>query len=318
MELGDKVLKGHIRSIGKAISCIENNRPEKEQLIDYLYPFCGKAEVIGVTGSPGAGKSTLVDKLIKRERKLGKKVGIIAVDPSSPFSGGAILGDRLRMQNHASDDDVYIRSMASRGHLGGIATATADAIKIFDAAGFDLIIIETIGVGQTEIEVMDLADLVLLVLVPGMGDEIQALKAGIMEIGDIYVINKKDHDGAQKLYAEVEYVLNINQSENDKEKNPIILTSANLDEGIDDLVKCYRDYFKYIRCNNILEEKRKKRIVNEINHIFTEKIISEVNQFLHIEKKINQWVKNILHEKVGPYTLINKKIEQFIKEFKEQ
>ncbi|RKY55834.1 MAG: methylmalonyl Co-A mutase-associated GTPase MeaB, partial [Candidatus Neomarinimicrobiota bacterium] len=232
--LAYRVLKKEIRAIARSISLIENNMdPEgKETLIDYLHPHCGNAVVWGITGPPGAGKSSLLDRFIEIIRNNGKTVAVIAVDPSSPFSGGAILGDRLRMQKHATDDGVFIRSMASRGHLGGVAGATADAIKIFDAAGFDYIVIETIGVGQTEIEVVELADIVLLVLVPGLGDEIQAMKAGVMEIGDIFIINKKDIDGADRLRAEVEYVLSLKESNNTGFSHPISMSSATLNEGI--------------------------------------------------------------------------------------
>ena len=180
IELAENVVKGQSRAVARAISWIENDHKMKEPLIDQIYPYCGSAFVWGITGPPGSGKSSLVDHLIFRMRAVGKKVAVIAVDPSSPFSGGAILGDRIRMQKHATDEGVFIRSMASRGHLGGVSGSTADAIKILDAAGYDLILIETIGVGQTEIEVMELSDVVLLVLVPGLGDEIQALKAGVM------------------------------------------------------------------------------------------------------------------------------------------
>ncbi|HHJ53793.1 MAG TPA: methylmalonyl Co-A mutase-associated GTPase MeaB, partial [Caldithrix abyssi] len=195
----ERILNGDTRAVARAISWIENEHPEKEQLIDALYPHAGRAAVWGITGPPGSGKSSLVNLIIKIQRAKGKKVAVIAVDPSSPFSGGAILGDRIRMQNHATDTGVFIRSMASRGHLGGIAGATADAIKVLDAAGFDLILIETIGVGQTEIDIVGLSDLVLLVLVPGLGDEIQALKAGVMEIGDVFIVNKSDKADADRV-----------------------------------------------------------------------------------------------------------------------
>ncbi|MCF6335614.1 MAG: methylmalonyl Co-A mutase-associated GTPase MeaB, partial [Spirochaetales bacterium] len=215
MELIKRITRGNTRAIARGISVIENNSDTKEELIDGLYPFTGKAQIIGITGPPGAGKSTIVDRIIQFERNNNKKIAVIAVDPSSPFSGGAILGDRLRMQTHATDPGVFIRSMASRGHLGGISAATSGAIKVFDAAGFDTIIIETIGVGQTEVEVIELADLIILTLVPGMGDEIQAMKAGIMEIADLFLVNKSDIDGADRLKSEIEYMLMLGP-ENDK------------------------------------------------------------------------------------------------------
>ena len=206
------VLAGELRAVARAISLVENRDPQATSLVDRLYPHTGRAVLIGVTGSPGSGKSTLVDRLIAREREAGRTVAVIAVDPSSPFTGGAILGDRLRMQDHAADPGVFIRSMASRGSLGGLTAAAGDAVRVLDAAGYDTVLIETIGVGQTEIDVVELADLVLLVFMPGAGDEIQALKAGVMEIGDIYVINKDDLPGAKKLRLEVEYVLSLGGS----------------------------------------------------------------------------------------------------------
>lgn len=310
IKLAESVLKGDIRAVARAISWIENDRLEKEELIDTIYPYCGHSLVWGITGPPGAGKSTLLDKLIEQERRGGKRVAIIAVDPSSPFSGGAILGDRLQMQKHATDDGVFIRSMASRGHLGGVAGATSDAIKVLDAAGYDLIAVETIGVGQTEIEIVELSDLVLLVLVPGLGDEIQAMKAGIMEIGDIFVINKMDREGAMKLRAEVDYVL----AEHPEDKNPIVMTSALLNEGISDLMTAIDDYIQKMSSSGQLEEKRKRRLKEEIRRTISEKIRIAVSNYLNIEKNIDEWVDCILQKKHRPYTLINEKIKLFLQE----
>lgn len=312
MELIEKVLAGDIRSIAKAISLVENNLPQKEEFIDAIYPKCGNATVWGITGPPGAGKSTLVDKLIEQELQKGKKVAVIAVDPSSPFSGGAVLGDRLRMQSHATNPNVFIRSMASRGHLGGVAGNTTDAVRVLDAAGYDLIIIESIGVGQTEIEIIEIADIVLLVLVPGMGDEIQAMKAGVMEIGDIYVLNKKDHDGIDKLEAEVQYMLSLKDA--DGQTNPIVKTSAVENDGITELVEEIENYFNLIKRNNKLLGKRKKRIREEINQILSSKIMNAIHEYLETDKNINQWAEKLINGEISPYSFFNEKIKKFIKE----
>ncbi len=299
----------------RAISWIENDNENKEELIDTLYPHVGKAMVIGITGPPGSGKSSLTAHLIERERKMGNKVAVIAVDPSSPFSGGAILGDRLRMQKHAVDEGVFIRSMASRGHLGGVAGSTGDALKVLDAAGFDTIIIETIGVGQTEIQIIEMTDLVLLVLVPGMGDEIQALKAGVMEIGDIFVINKSDKDDAPKLRAEVEYVLHLKHEASNAPINPIVMTSAKNNEGIDDLVSTIYNYFGDMKGSGQLAGKRKKRIAGEIRSIISGKVFEEVKELLDIKNRLENWVDEIYSKKQSPYSLINRKFKSFKREY---
>ena len=199
------------RSLAKLISKIENNRSGYEDDLMSLYKENSETVTIGITGPPGAGKSSLTDRIIKEYRNLGKTVGVVAVDPSSPFSGGAILGDRIRMSDHASDPGVFIRSMGSRGSLGGLAPATIDVLNLMKSVGFDVLIVETVGVGQSEIDVMSIADTVLLVLVPGLGDDIQALKAGIMEIADIFVVNKADKDGKEKLIAEISMIINLNK-----------------------------------------------------------------------------------------------------------
>lgn len=313
--LDEKVLKGDIRGIARAISWIENDSDNREILIDALYPHTGNAVVWGITGPPGAGKSSLLDHLIQAERRRGKKVGVIAVDPSSPFSGGAILGDRLRMQKHATDPGVFIRSMASRGHLGGVAGATGDAIKVLDAAGFDLIIIETIGVGQTEIDIMELSDVVLLVLVPGLGDEIQALKAGVMEIGDVFVINKSDKDEAMKVKAEVEYVLGIKYMDNPADQNPVVMTSAMHKQGIPELTEAIDHYVAKITENGTLKQRRKNRIAGEINRIFTAKINKQVCHYLEFDRHMDTLVESVFQRKVSPYRLINRKLTTFLKEY---
>ena len=316
IELAENVIKGQNRAVARAISWIENDHELKESLIDQIYPYCGNAIVWGITGPPGSGKSSLADHLIIRMRALGKKVAVIAVDPSSPFSGGAILGDRIRMQKHATDEGVFIRSMASRGHLGGVSVATSDAIKVLDAAGYNLILIETIGVGQTEIEVMELSDVVLLVLVPGLGDEIQVLKAGIMEIGDVFVINKSDRDDADKVRAEVDYMLEFKEQNENSVANPIVMTSAKLNEGIEQLMQDTEKYLHEITLKGLLESRRKSRIYSEINRIMTGKIEDELKVFIAKKEKINTWIEKVYQKKCSIYSLINRNFKAFVKEYK--
>ena len=234
--LAANVLAGDPRAVARAISLVENELPAGEALIGELFQRTGRAYIVGVTGPPGAGKSTLVDRLTVDARSRGERVGIIAVDPSSPFTGGALLGDRVRMQAHASDDGVFIRSMATRGHLGGLARATGDAILVLDAAGYDLVMVETVGVGQDEVEIVQAADVAIVVLVPGAGDEVQALKAGIMEIADIFVVNKADREGADRLAAEIESMLSLRPSVAGEWRPPVIKTEATKGTGIPDLV----------------------------------------------------------------------------------
>ena len=231
-----QIRAGDVRAISRAVSAIENRTGEAESLLKELFPYTGRALRIGVTGAPGTGKSTLVDKLAAHYRSQKKSVGIIAVDPSSPFTGGAILGDRIRMQGHAADEGIFIRSMATRGYLGGLAQATGDATLLLDAAGKDVILIETVGVGQGEIEIVRLADCTLVVLVPGMGDDVQNLKAGLMEIADIFVLNKSDREGAGRFEEQLRAILQL-VPERDGWKPPIVRTVATENQGIAELAR---------------------------------------------------------------------------------
>src|SRR5690606_23380669 len=236
MDIIEKVLAGETRFVARAITMVENGSPDAAELMKAVYPKTGRARIIGITGSPGAGKSSLVDKLAAFYKAKGEKVGIICIDPSSPFSGGAILGDRIRMGALGLDQNVFIRSMATRGNLGGLSRATVDAVSILDAAGFDKVIVETVGVGQDEVEIVKAADISVVVLVPGMGDDIQAIKAGIMEIGDVFVINKADRDGVLRTQKELELLLSLAHRP-DMWNPPIVKTVATENKGIEDLSK---------------------------------------------------------------------------------
>lgn len=259
-------MSGNRRALARAISIVENGGEQASELVRSLYQHSGKAHIIGVTGSPGVGKSTLVDALITECRKENLKVAVLAVDPSSPFTGGAILGDRIRMQGHTLDRDVFIRSMANRGHQGGVSLATYDAIRMLEASGYQVIIIETVGVGQSELAIAQHADTTILVLMPGSGDDIQAIKSGIMEIGDIFVVNKGDLPGANKSAAEITASLELNHFETDW-RPPVILSIAETGQGIDELWQSAKEHRQFLLDANLLDERRGKRIRAELSEI---------------------------------------------------
>ncbi|MBN1149666.1 methylmalonyl Co-A mutase-associated GTPase MeaB [candidate division WOR-3 bacterium] len=303
------VQKGSFRSIARALTVIENFSEIGEQLVDSLHCKTGNCLIFGVTGPPGSGKSSLVDGLIKMERNEGRRVAVVAVDPSSPFSGGALLGDRLRMQSHANDPGVFIRSMASRGHLGGLSNATFDAVKIFDAAGFETVIIETVGVGQSEIEVVEVSDAVLLVLAPGMGDDIQAMKAGIMEIGDFFVVNKKDKDGAEKLKTEIEYVLRLKEETHEKSFENVFMVSAKFGEGIDVLHRAIKNFIADMVKSGKFHERRKQKTRKEIERIIQTKITESITRKSDLILKIENAVLRIHEREISPYEFVRNEIK---------
>ena len=290
------------RSLAKLITKIENNRIGFEDDLMSLYKENSETLTIGITGPPGAGKSSLTDRIIKEYRNLGKTVGVVAVDPSSPFSGGAILGDRIRMSDHASDPGVFIRSMGSRGSLGGLAPATIDVLNLMKSVGFDVLIVETVGVGQSEIDVMSIADTVLLVLVPGLGDDIQALKAGIMEIADIFVVNKADKDGKEKLIAEISMIINLN-----KHRflwvPPLVETVATENQGIGRLMDSIADRNVWLSSNG-LNTKRDK-IINQFKHMAMDRIGFRIMDLLNSKGIIEDWTKNLLEGKSNPYAAMH-------------
>src|SRR5437763_4396348 len=246
-----RIRAGEVRALARAISVIEDNTPEAGQLLKALFPFSGKARVIGLTGAPGAGKSTLVDQLAREYRKQGRTVGIIAVDPTSPYTGGAILGDRIRMQAHHADSGIFIRSMATRGNLGGLARATTDVATALDASGKDVVLIETVGVGQEEVDIVRLADITVVMLVPGMGDDVQTIKAGIMEIADIFVINKSDREGADRVEREIRAMQTLAMRA-DHWTPPIVKTVASEGKGVSELITAINNYEQFLQEKNLL------------------------------------------------------------------
>ncbi|MBP5202127.1 methylmalonyl Co-A mutase-associated GTPase MeaB [bacterium] len=290
------------RSLAKLISKIENNRAGFEDDLMSLYKENSETVTIGITGPPGAGKSSLTDRIIKEYRNLGKTVGVVAVDPSSPFSGGAILGDRIRMSDHASDPSVFIRSMGSRGSLGGLAPATIDVLNLMKSVGFDVLIVETVGVGQSEIDVMSIADTVLLVLVPGLGDDIQALKAGIMEIADIFVVNKADKDGKEKLLAEINMIINLN-----KHRflwvPPVVETIATENQGIGRLMDSVADRNTWLKSNGL--DVKKDKIINQFKHKAMDRIGYEIMNMLNSKGIIEEWTQGIIDGRTNPYSAMS-------------
>jgi LAO/AO transport system kinase len=298
----DHLRSGEPRALARVISIVENRRPESADLLKALFPHTGHARILGLTGPPGAGKSTLVDQLAKHYRKENQTVGIIAVDPTSPYTGGAILGDRIRMQDHYSDPGIFIRSMATRGSLGGLARTTADVTTVFDASGRDYILIETVGVGQDEVDIVRLADITIVILVPGMGDDVQTIKAGIMEIADIFVINKSDREGAERVEREIRAMQSL-ETRKDGWTPPVVKTVASEGTGTKELAAAIADYEAYIKKENLLFQKSvenwRERLVEMLRDAMLERARAQIDS-----TSLDRYAAEIAEHKRDPYSLV--------------
>jgi LAO/AO transport system kinase len=310
-DLASKVLKGDTRAIARMITLIENNDLAAIDAMKEIHKKSGNAQVIGVTGVMGSGKSSLIFELAYSYRKQGKKVGIVAIDPTSPFSGGALLGDRVRMMQLATDDDVFIRSMGTRGVLGGLASSVFDVVEIYDAAGMDIILIETVGVGQAEVDIVKIADTTLVVLVPGLGDSIQTIKAGLMEIADIFVVNKADKPGVEQVVAEIESMLDIS-SKSDRE-TPIVKTSTKQNQGISELLSEINNHKNYLNKEKRLELKRRKRYETELTEIIRKRLMSLIFDESKFKDKIDRLIDQISKKELDPYSAADEILGKILK-----
>ncbi|WP_328632381.1 methylmalonyl Co-A mutase-associated GTPase MeaB [Streptomyces sp. NBC_00356] len=293
--------EGRPRAVARLISLVEGASPQLREVMAALAPLTGGAYVVGLTGSPGVGKSTSTSALVSAYRRVGKRVGVLAVDPSSPFSGGALLGDRVRMSEHASDPGVYIRSMATRGHLGGLAWAAPQAIRVLDAAGCDVILVETVGVGQSEVEIASQADTSVVLLAPGMGDGIQAAKAGILEIGDVYVVNKADRDGADATARELNHMLGLGESRAPGDwRPPIVKTVAARGEGVDEVVEALEKHRAWMEEHDVLSERRAARAAREVETIAVTALRERIGD-LSGDRRLGALAARIVSGDLDPY-----------------
>jgi len=313
MSLAEKIFQGDIRAASRLMRDIDDRMPNATEELKKIYPKTGNAYIIGITGPPGSGKSTLVDKTVEILRKEGKTVGIVAVDPTSPFTGGAILGDRIRMQRHSTDDGVFIRSLATRGSLGGLSRSTNDIIKVMDAMGKDIIIVETVGVGQDEVDIVNTAHTSVVVLVPGQGDDIQAIKAGILEIGDIFVINKCEREGADRLERELMATLEMGPKREDGWIPPIFKTEALLGKGIFEFVYGVYRHKERLMASEHFEKKNAERTKLEFLSVLSSELMESVMVRLEKEKRLEKIIDDLIQKRRNPYSAVEKILDEQLK-----
>jgi LAO/AO transport system kinase len=309
-DLVEAAREGNARAVARLISLVEDESSSLREVMAGLAPYTGNAQIVGITGSPGVGKSTSTNALVKALRATGKRVGVLAVDPSSPFSGGALLGDRVRMQDHALDKEVYIRSMASRGHLGGLAWSTPQALRVLDAAGCDVVLIETVGVGQSEVEIAGLADTTLVLMAPGMGDGIQAAKAGILEIGDVYVVNKADRDGADQVRKELRNMLALAERDEESWKPPIVQTVAQTGQGVDEVVEKIDKHRAFLESSGELDRRRVRRARDEIEAIAVTALRRRWGN-VHERTELDDLAEKVVAGDSDPYSAADSLLESY-------
>jgi len=305
----EQILAGDIRAISRAITAIENHHPEAEEILRRVFPHTGKGYLAGITGAPGTGKSTLVDRLASHYRRAQQRVGIIAVDPTSPFTGGAILGDRIRMQGHASDTGIFIRSMATRGFLGGLARATAEVALLLDAAGKQSVLIETVGVGQDEIDIVRLADCIVVVMVPGLGDDIQNMKAGLMEIADIFVLNKSDREGADRLEQQLHAMLQL-APEREGWRPPVVRTVATENKGIEALAKAIAEFRERFAASKQRREKKIEHWKQRLMEMLETRLLERALDGAAGEKLLAELAESVAERRTDPFSAVSQILRQ--------